>query len=242
MEDKKRRKILEHYAGYGLEYLLRDYLRISQHAKKPLIGKIIQKVMASTLESTHAGQVITLEDALKIVDLADNHIILPCYCKKLIKGEDSFNCINFGPIKEFELKATPFKEFKEVDTAEIKYMLKDMNEKGFFQQVISAKMPFPVSLCNCDKTYCVAAKSRFAHGLDSGLLKGHEIAIVDVNECDLCGEDPQCIPRCQFGAIKVNRDGNHVVIDPSLCFGCGICVSVCQNKAISLKKRDLNQY
>ena len=242
MEDKRRRKLLEQYGGYGLEYLLKNYLRLSQHAEKPLIGNIIQKIMTSALEGSHAGQVVTLKDALKIVDLADDHIILPCYCKKLIKGEDSFNCINFGPIKEFELKATPFKEFKEVDTTEMKYMLKDMNKKGFFHQVISAKMPFPVSLCNCDRTYCVAAKSKFVHGLSSGLIKGHEVAIVDPNKCDMCNNYPQCVSRCHFGAIRVNRNDNYVVVDHSLCFGCGLCVNICSNKAISLKKRNLDEY
>ncbi len=93
-----------------------------------------------------------------------------------------------------------------------------------------------MTLCNCESKYCIALKHRFTYNLKSALLKGHEIAVADQEKCK-CGEY-HCIKRCQFGATRVNAHDEKIIIDPSLCFGCGLCVSSCPNNAISLAKRD----
>ena len=44
-----------------------------------------------------------------------------------------------------------------------------------------------------------------------------------------------CISECMEGAITRNEDGI-VVIDESLCIGCGRCVDACPEYAVRLKK------
>jgi ferredoxin len=43
--------------------------------------------------------------------------------------------------------------------------------------------------------------------------------------------------RCQFGAKTYSGALGKVYIDPTRCFGCGVCRSACQNDAITLIPR-----
>jgi len=60
-------------------------------------------------------------------------------------------------------------------------------------------------------------------------FRGSKLAVMDGTkcvECDLCRD------ACRFGAI--NHDFK---IDPFLCEGCGVCVVVCPERAVSLLER-----
>ena len=46
-----------------------------------------------------------------------------------------------------------------------------------------------------------------------------------------------CVEMCQFGAIHYSRTGDSVDIDPVNCFGCGICRSACSHDAIEMVSR-----
>ena len=52
-----------------------------------------------------------------------------------------------------------------------------------------------------------------------------------VNEelCIGCGD---CNPYCQFGALELADQVNHVIYEK--CMGCGVCTSKCQQGALSL--------
>jgi len=49
--------------------------------------------------------------------------------------------------------------------------------------------------------------------------------------CGLCGNCNACIDT--FGCPAFYRDGDRILIDPSLCTGCGVCAELCPNGAIS---------
>ena len=60
-------------------------------------------------------------------------------------------------------------------------------------------------------------------------FKGSKLAVIDkakCTECDICREN------CKFDAINESLQ-----IDPFSCEGCGVCVFVCPEKAISLEER-----
>jgi len=44
--------------------------------------------------------------------------------------------------------------------------------------------------------------------------------------------------RCQYGAIRFSSNNKKVVIDPTTCYGCGVCRSICSFKAIKLLPRE----
>lgn len=61
-----------------------------------------------------------------------------------------------------------------------------------------------------------------------------EIPVVDESKCTLCR---MCSDLCQFQAIKVM--GDTLLIFPEMCHGCGGCLAVCPEKALSPGRREL---
>ncbi len=241
LENKKRKNVLQKIVGWGHEYYMRDSADAMNLVNKlPLdLGKHIlnsRYITRKIAQSQHAGQVVTLEDALEIIDLSDNHVIFPCFCRKSVGLKEKDCCINFGPIKDLCKVANPKEKMEEIDTKEAKLRLREWHLEGLVHQVLYAAAPFPIALCNCERKYCLPMKDRLIFGIKSALLKGHEVAFVDPLKCK-CGEF-SCITKCQFGGMYVDIYDNKVVIDPAKCFGCGLCVTVCRDGAISLKSRE----
>jgi heterodisulfide reductase subunit A-like polyferredoxin len=234
LEEKKRKNILQKIVGYNLEYYMRDSINYLSLAKKPIFGRIAKSVINKVAPSQHAGQIVPLEDTLEMVDLADNHVLFPCACREMIGLKEKYCCLNFGPMRDLHQLAR-FERMEEVSSNDAKELLKQWNEEGLFHQVLYAAAPFPIAICNCERKYCTSLKQRFIFDVKSALYKGHEIAFVDPLKCK-CGEY-SCISRCQFGAMYVDRYDNKAVIDPTKCFGCGLCVTGCNCGAISLEPR-----
>lgn len=59
-------------------------------------------------------------------------------------------------------------------------------------------------------------------------------------DTDLCKRDHRCLPEmhCPSAAISKNPDfeGLRMLIDEEKCIGCGKCVKVCKNNAITMER------
>jgi len=60
---------------------------------------------------------------------------------------------------------------------------------------------------------------------------GGVVASVEADRCAVC---LTCVRACPYGVPQIGDDGA-AVIEPASCHGCGICVSECPGKAISLQ-------
>jgi MinD superfamily P-loop ATPase len=60
-------------------------------------------------------------------------------------------------------------------------------------------------------------------------FRGSKLAVMDRTKCVECG---LCRDACRFDAIS-----NDFKIDPFLCEGCGVCIVVCPEGAVSLQER-----
>ena len=60
-------------------------------------------------------------------------------------------------------------------------------------------------------------------------FRGSKLAVIDKTKCIECG---LCKDACRFDAIN-----GALEVDPFLCEGCGVCVVVCPEGAISLRER-----
>ncbi|MBQ0016847.1 MAG: RnfABCDGE type electron transport complex subunit B [Bacteroidales bacterium] len=49
-----------------------------------------------------------------------------------------------------------------------------------------------------------------------------------------------CVPTCQFGAIKMDQERRIPVIDDDKCTGCGACANACPRHVIELRNRGVN--
>jgi heterodisulfide reductase subunit A-like polyferredoxin len=67
------------------------------------------------------------------------------------------------------------------------------------------------------------------------MIKSDFIAKTDLDKCNDCGE---CESWCYFGGREFTDNKLH--FNPINCFGCGICVSKCPSKAITLISKTLS--
>ncbi len=63
-----------------------------------------------------------------------------------------------------------------------------------------------------------------------------EVPVVDESKCTYCSA---CSDLCQFKAISVM--GSLVLTFPEMCHGCGGCIALCPEKALSPGKRELGE-
>ena len=193
----------------------------------------------------HTGQVITLEDALNMIDLASPIAFIACDCRRQLHGyierdRSKMTCLGLG-IGMFRWERLPSRyvagaEF--VSDKEAKEWLKEWNKKGMVHTLMTFGLrngaPYIGGLCNCTYADCLSIRWRLDYGIEQ-LLKGERVAVLAHPEkCTGCF---QCVARCQFGAITANvRDGKPY-IDMTKCVGCGLCETGCKHGAIELVDR-----
>jgi len=167
-----------------------------------------------------------------------------CYCRETQrKHSDTPNCdhpiktcihIGFGK----SLREIPYKSenLVKVSKSEIRQLLEESDRRGLIHQIIYFPNPsFYYVVCNCC-TCCCVIMNKFLKSGSPQMIKSDFIAYTDMNKCTSCGI---CEQRCYFGARKLVN--NKLSFFKENCFGCGMCVSECPEKAIILKNKPKNQ-
>ncbi len=237
MRDKGRQKLIEKVCGYNIDYYVDFTSKVTSLANIPGLGALMRGITGRLAPSMHGGQVVSLEDALDIVSMAKNHVLIPCACRRLVAHGDDMACLNFGPIRDTQRAALPDGPMEELTVDDAKEVLRLYDKKGRIHQVLYAKMPFPVVVCNCSTQWCTSIKQRFSNGIAAAVFKGHDVCDVDTELCDGCGGDAPCVERCPFGALSYEPGHEHVHLELAKCFGCGLCRDFCESQALELIPR-----
>jgi Pyruvate/2-oxoacid:ferredoxin oxidoreductase delta subunit len=165
-----------------------------------------------------------------------------CYCRETQrKHSDTPNCdhpiktcihIGFGK----SLREIPYKSenLEKVSKREIRKLLEESDRRGLVHQIIYFPNPlFYYVVCNCCPCCCVIM-NKFLKSGSPQMIKSDFIAYTDLAKCNNCGF---CEEFCNFGARKLIKEELHFF--PDFCFGCGLCVSKCPEKAILLRKKSI---
>ncbi len=187
---------------------------------------------------THFGQVITLDEALKVTDIMYPISLLTCACRRSMVGvpdEENFTCMGMGPgMYKWERWPDTYRggvHFLTPDEA--KEVLTKLNKRGLVQSIYTFGTPFLAGLCNCDYPDCASIRTVVDFGVRV-LWRGHYVAKVDPELCNGCAA---CVARCQFRALSFAPSRNKAYIDQFQCFGCGLCATECDQEAITLVER-----
>ncbi|MFX0206570.1 MAG: hypothetical protein ACFFDT_11345 [Candidatus Hodarchaeota archaeon] len=236
-----RIKVYNQIMGYLGEYYFsftNHVLRFQKNTRIPFLRRILREYARRQAPNLHAGQIVSLEDAIKIIDLSDKHVLLPCACRSHSGGYEEFTCLNFGVVKDLTEKAAPDMQIEEVTRSEAKKLLEEWDQRGYYHQSLWAKQPYILCICNCDSRSCVPRKQRLVFDMPYALTKGHDVAICDHELCDGCLGRPACSGQCPFHAISYDHYKKRISVDQKICFGCGVCRVVCDRKALSLTPRE----
>lgn len=230
------------FSSKGLTYKL----------KLPLFGRFLRWYIESKIHKEknlnprhgdgHFGQVIPLEEAQMIAELAGNQeggiARVKCVCRKMNRNIDDFSCLVFGVLGEVATKIPRFipeTGAERLDVEQAHSFIQEMNHRGRVHTVWFEPIPFIGSLCCCDYPSCTGLKMRRDFGLHA-VHKAEYVALIDYDRCVGC---KTCITRCQFGALNFSDSIGKAYINQSRCFGCGLCKDICPEEAITLYPRDM---
>ncbi len=186
----------------------------------------------------HFGQVVPIEDAEAILDRVDSITRLPCGCRYIMTGKtDKRYCFGFGMDSMGLLGKYPdtTSSLEVLDKEEAKKIVREYDQEGLMHSVWTHVTPYVGGLCNCDRD--CKAYDGYAKGRMPSFFRAEYICQTD---WDLCTGCKSCISQCQFGALFYSSALSKVYIEPSICFGCGVCRAVCPTDAITLVPRQEN--
>lgn len=187
-----------------------------------------------------AQQVLTLEDAKKVVDLASPLGLMSCICRlggcgREERCEEEYSCLGIGSgMFKWQRWPTRYKGgVKFVTPEEAKKWLEKWNKRGLVQMVMQYGTGYIGGICNCDYPDCYSMRRNFDYDMRY-VYKGHHVAKVDYSHCTGCRK---CMGRCYFSALSFETTGNRAQIDAFKCAGCGLCATVCPTDAIEMLPR-----
>lgn len=185
---------------------------------------------------THFGQVLPIEDVERIIDMVDSITRLPCGCRFICTGKaDKRYCFGLSIDWKGVLGKYPdaSSSLEVLDKEEAKKIIREYDQEGLIHTVWTGVTPFIFGLCNCDRD-CLAYKVYIEGRGAPTFFRAEYICRVDA---DLCSGCKDCMRQCQFGAQFYSSGLGKVYIDPTRCFGCGVCRAACPTDAIQLVPR-----
>lgn len=199
----------------------------------------------------HAGQVVPIEDALKIVDLTFEQYDHPwlrqhCTCRKYFGQKPIQVCLYTSRVADTSSEERPWEtDHEKLSKEEVKDHLRQMSKARFVHTIWHGgvhKDGIPVlAVCSCAYPDCMGIRAREVYGAMNGMRKGEYVARIRPEKCrGGCGKTQrECMTFCHFGALRYSATHEHVFVVPEKCFGCGNCRNLCPHGAIEWNERSL---
>jgi ferredoxin len=207
-----------------------------ESAKARLPIELNEDELVARRQVRHFGQVLPIEDAERVIDLADSITRMPCGCRFISTGKtDKRYCFGFAVDKFGVLGKFPdaAASLETLSKEAAKNVFRAYDEEGLIHSIWTMGTPCVLGLCNCDHD-CLAYKGYIEKGGPASFFRAEYVCQVNWELCTGCKD---CMSQCQFGAQFYSSVLGKVYIDPKRCFGCGVCRAACQHDAITALTR-----
>ncbi len=175
-------------------------------------------------------EVIPNEIVSKILLNARRIAVQRCACRVRERGCSHMmeTCISFDDLADYVISRDIGRE---ISLEEAQKIVKKSEDLGFVHQTVNSDTPDII--CNCCSCCCSFLRSIIHYGKKAATVKSRYRAFFDIKKCVNC-KDLACIKKCVFGGIK-EKNGK-LFIDPTMCWGCGLCVTACPSEAVKMKE------
>jgi len=247
LSDLRRRRFIQGFIG-DPEYFRQALSQLDRLRRLPsYVRAVISPIVVKRQKRLHYGQVVPIEELERIFEFVNSVTRLPCLCRQTTVGREQRHCyaLSMVPREQSRLlevvRTVDSSYLTGPDTGGLEALSKDealaslrlIERKGLCHTVWTFVTPFIGSICNCDRSDCIAMRATF--NMDYPMMFPAEY-VAQINP-DLCNGCRQCMRVCQFGAMGYGVANERAVIDPRRCYGCGICRASCSRNAIALHER-----
>jgi len=168
-------------------------------------------------------------------------VVAPCICrveaiKKGIEVKRPMDtCLTFGMVAKYYLDNGIGKQLTE---DELMAKLDECEEASLVP--FSTNSQKISNMCMCDKDTCQLFRN--LRNFDKPAVEVHAAFYAKI-EGDLCEGCKKCRKKCQMDAIvpRADQTDNKLkihVVNLDRCIGCGLCISVCETKAIRMVQKN----
>lgn len=163
--------------------------------------------------------------------------LVPCNCRKLAGHCDKLTETCLG----FDDSITDRTSGRSLTKEEAKEIVRKAHKNGLMHQVNSDWRTNGLAwMCNCCSCCCYPTRLAREKGTKGVFPVIQYVAQQDTVKCTHCGA---CTKRCSFAAfykgetnvMVSGKPRRSVKFDPKKCWGCGICVEICPQEAISMR-------
>lgn len=200
---------------------------IPLESAKQLI-RVDEKVELRNLE-----HIIPFQQARDIVLKNPDHLVAlecPCRASRAEPCTPLDVCLIVGePFASLVVDHHPHRS-RWITAAEAERILDDEHARGHVHHAYfkDAMLDRFYAICNCCSC-CCGAMQAVRNGSPMIISSGY-ICRVDH---DLCIQCESCTGSCHFNALSTQK--NRIIINEEECMGCGVCVSLCDQGALSLE-------
>lgn len=146
---------------------------IDRAIKVPFIKDIAETKVKNYFTEKHAGQVVSIEDAISICNIPGRVSVIDCPCQKYLNNKNDKKCILFGTTADIVENIPKISSVKDVDSEEIAELLKSTEVEGKIHTIWTFKTHYIGAICNCDHTGCLLFHLKNRYKFADIILKGH---------------------------------------------------------------------
>lgn len=165
---------LKIYSRYR-EFFLKYYIFQAKWTRIPIIGRLVRWVANSYGKKASGAYLLTLEEAIEIVESAKGLALGPCDCRSVFHNCD--NPINveimIGLTQNIFITERP-SQYQEIDKQKAIEVLRECHQRGLIHTVVRCQHDF-YSICNCCSCCCVPLRLKQEYGIGNALIRDKEI-------------------------------------------------------------------
>ena len=165
---------LKLYSG-NRRFVLRLYMLFAGLTVIPVVGRLARRLANSYGRSQHRAYLLTPEEALELVNVANGVALGPCDCRRTFKKCDHplDAEILLGPTRHL-IRHVIGKDSREITREEAAEILRTHQRRGLVFTIIKCRGDF-YAICSCCSCCCVPLRLSKKYGIGEALVRHKDI-------------------------------------------------------------------